>query len=326
MWTSRSLGMHDKPVVVLDPDGLLRPALDVPGVAARPRLRPAGRAGRCCTGCARSTRRSPPEPLSAASSCNVCAGCRRRAAGSASAARSRRRPAAPVPSSSRNICLSTRIPPGCCAATCSASSSGDRLGLRGRRGALQQAERVRLGRRRSTRPVQHEVLRPGDADQRRQPGRPDRHAEPRAGPRQLQVVAADAQVARRRRSRRPAPTQLPTATAMIGTGNSSSHAYRRVNAAIRATPPSWSSSSPTSAPAHRAAVSVVESTSARRSVVRGQLVERVVEQRAGSPSRARCAWPGRLSRTIAIAVGLAFEQHGVGHAGQSTTPRGRAGP
>ena len=41
MWTSRSLGMHDKPVAVLDPDGLFDAALGVPGVAARPWLRPA---------------------------------------------------------------------------------------------------------------------------------------------------------------------------------------------------------------------------------------------------------------------------------------------
>ena len=45
IWTARSLGLHGKPVVVLDPDGCPRPAAG-PGRGARPAgLRPCCRAG-----------------------------------------------------------------------------------------------------------------------------------------------------------------------------------------------------------------------------------------------------------------------------------------
>ena len=46
IWTSRVLGMHDKPVVVLDPDGFVRPVVGVVGRAGRPGLRAGGRARR----------------------------------------------------------------------------------------------------------------------------------------------------------------------------------------------------------------------------------------------------------------------------------------
>ena len=98
----------------------------------------------------------------------------------------------------------------------------------------------------------------------------------------------------------PAPTQLPTATTTIGTGNSSSHEYIRVNAAIRAMPPAWSSSSLMSAPAHSAVVSVVETTSTRSdssaassvriasSEAQRGGVEGVAALRAVEPERSRC--------------------------------------
>ncbi len=50
VWTAASLGMHAKPVVVLDPDGLLRPALGLAGRPGEARVRPPGRRStRCCS-------------------------------------------------------------------------------------------------------------------------------------------------------------------------------------------------------------------------------------------------------------------------------------
>ena len=45
VWTAGSLGMHPKPVIVLDPDGFYAPLWDFLRVAGRTRLRPAGGAG-----------------------------------------------------------------------------------------------------------------------------------------------------------------------------------------------------------------------------------------------------------------------------------------
>ena len=72
-------------------------------------------------------------------------------------------------------------------------------------------------------------------------------------------------------------------------------------------PPARSSSSPTSAPAHSAAGSVVDSDEHAQRLVGGEVGADRVELGERRPSRARCACSGRSSRTIAI-VPAALEQ------------------
>ena len=166
----------------------------------------------------------------------------------------------------------------------------DRLGVVGRRRCAARCPSVaRLGQP-DRASGEHQVL-----------ARPRRRSAGRAGPgRPGTPSRAPAQASRRlspptRRSApatisAPAPTQLPTATATIGTGNSSSQLYSRVNAAIRATPRvvvelarrrrrrrtarscSWSRTPVRAAPSS-AASSVSSSSSSGEA----------------SPSRARCA-------------------------------------
>ena len=50
VWTSRSLAMHVKPVVVLDPDGLYAPLWAWLDDAGRARVRPPGRLRRATAG------------------------------------------------------------------------------------------------------------------------------------------------------------------------------------------------------------------------------------------------------------------------------------
>src|SRR5581483_4634551 len=127
---------------------------------------------------------------------------------------------------------------------------GGRLGLGGRRHAVQQAERGRLVGADDA-AGENEVLSAGHADQGRQPGRASLRLSPPTRRSAPEAISA------------PAPTQLPTQTAITGTGKASIAAYMRVKAAMRATPPSASSDSPMSAPAHSAVVLVVEMTSTR---------------------------------------------------------------
>ena len=62
MWTSASLGMHDKPVIVLDPDGFYAPLWAYLGTLARAGLRPPGGTGRAAPR-ADGRRRARPAPV-----------------------------------------------------------------------------------------------------------------------------------------------------------------------------------------------------------------------------------------------------------------------
>ena len=71
---------------------------------------------------------------------------------------------------------------------------GGGLRARGRRRAVQQPQRARPPHPQRA-AGEHEVLGGGETDQRREPGRADGHAEPRARPGEPEVVRPDAQVA-----------------------------------------------------------------------------------------------------------------------------------
>ena len=157
--------------------------------------------GACRIG-APSTATKTSSPLKAA------AAARRRAPGTRRAARSRRRPAARTPRARGTSRLSVRSP-----STGPLIDVGQRdrrgLGLRGRDRRGEQPELAGGALVEHAR-GEDQLLRAREADERRQPRRADGHAEARPRPREVQVVAADAQVAagrqlrarRRRRCRR----------------------------------------------------------------------------------------------------------------------------
>ena len=194
-------------------------------------------------------------------------------AGSPSAARSRARPGLRLAVEvAKHLLEHPHARPRTVRRSAPASSRATRFGVAAARGAVQQAELGGLGHP-TTRPVKTRSLArdtPISGASRAGPtGTPSRapaQASLRLSPptRRSQPAAISA----------PAPTQLPTQTAIVGAGNASIAAYSRQNAAIRATPPSWSSVSPTSAPAQNARALVVDRTSTRSSASRGQLVER----------------------------------------------------